>query len=188
MYLAMDCYSDFFSLLSLAQLNNSASLTTLQAAPSPLNPHLVGVSHSASTVHTGHRLPNSPAQVSNSTPLLSEMSTAASRSHGTVHGPVLVASQCSDVDMMMDTVSCPSAINAAPVLSTCRQFSGLKRKREGHLCVGLGDNVDIGSGAEWAAVPPATATTNGHRDDVLNVVDIDLQPDKQKVSLFLSRE
>ena len=182
----MDCYSDFFSLLSLTQLNNnslsSQAATAALSSRSSIVPttSLNELSAAISLSSTGHRiLTHSSAAI----PLSEEMS-AATRAHCGAIGPVLVATSpqysavAGDMDMMDSSESQASALSTA-----CRQFSGLKRKRENgelHHRLALGDDAEMTSGgasaAGWAAVP---VTQNGHSV----MVDVDLQPEREKVSL-----
>lgn len=160
--IGMDCHSDFFSLLSLSQLNSSSSLnlatscsacdTTTGVAPS-----LDG----RGVYHTVSGLLQSPHN---------------NMAHAHSLSPVLVASQHSVKDI--DMIDGSSASNVGSVLSgSCRKFSGLKRKRDGQG-LAVGDDVCVaGSTDYWAAMPMA----NDLRDE-------GLQPNEQKVSLlkFLS--
>lgn len=88
-------------------------------------------------------------------------------------GPVLVATQCSvnnDIDMADGgSMSLDEGANGL----SCRQFSGMKRKRDNAAALAVGDDAEMNGSAEWAA-----ALSNGHNLQV----DLDLQPDKQKVS------
>ena len=159
----MDCHSDFFSLLSLAQVGNSAT----SLAPSFSAQPAAGIApslnqHGALSYSNGHRLRNG------------EMASAHSLGLG---GPILVATQCSvnDVDMADGSVSISEGANGF----SCRQFSGIKRKRDIAAIQQLGDDAEMSGNAEWAAA----AMTNGHNH---LQVDLDLQPEKQKVSIDFS--
>ena len=158
----MDCHSDFFSLLSLAQVNNNAT----SVAPSFSAQPATGIAPSLNQLgalpySNGHRLRNGGG----------EMASAHSLGLG---GPILVATQCSmnDVDMADGSVSVSEGANGL----SCRQFSGIKRKRDtaAGQQLALGDDAEMRGSAEWAAAVP-----NGHNH---LQVDVDLQPEKQKVS------
>ena len=102
------------------------------------------------------------------------MSTAAS-AHSLGLGPVLVASSVSDVDMTDGSMSICEAANGLSSMA-CRKFSGIKRKRDNAAAQQLalvGDDAEMTGSAEWAAMP------NGYNH---LQVDLDLQPEKQKVS------
>ena len=138
----MDCHSDFFSLLSLSQLNTSSSLTLATATVTGVAPSLDG----RGVYHTF--------------PGLLESTHSMAHAHGP--SPVLVASQYSvnDVDMIDGS----SASSGGSVLSgSRRKCSGLKRKRD---CQGLAVGDDacvVGSTNCWAAMPMA----DGLRDEDL---------------------
>ena len=156
----MDCHSDFFSLLSLAQVNNNATSVAPSFSAQPATG--IAPSLSALSYSNGHRLRNGGGEM------------ASAHSLGlNIGGPILVATQCSvnDVDMADGSVSISEGGNGL----SCRQFSGIKRKRDNaavqQLAPVIGD--DAGS-VEWAAAMP-----NGHNH---LQVDLDLQPEKQKVS------
>ena len=156
----MDCHSDFFSLLSLSQLNNA---TTVAACASFTAPPAAGIAPSLNQLSysNGHRLKNGAIEMS-----------AATHSLGL--GPVLVANHCSvneDVDMIVDgPVSMNGSANGHSM--SCRH--GIKRKRDCAQQLALGDDAEMRGGADWAAMP------NGHSPQV----DVDLQPEKQKVSVL----
>ena len=170
----MDCYSDFFSLLSLSQVNHAAasSSTPPEAgiAPSSLN------NNRLESFSNGHRL-GPTSSTFPPTAKKSSMSMATSYSHGGM-GPVLVASQCvNDVEMMDGTCSSSNEAMATASLSTCRQVSGFKRRRGSshHPQLALGDDADRMGSVNWAAMPAASTAEH----DLL--ADADLQPEKQKV-------
>ena len=163
----MDCHSDFFSLLSLAQVNNSAAATSVASAASfSAQPAIGSIAPSSNQLgalsynSNGHRLRNG------------EVMASAPYSLGLLGGPILVPAQCSvnnDVDMADG-----GSMSLDEGLS-CRQFSGVKRKRgNAAAALAVGDDAEMNGSAEWAA-----ALSNGHNLQV----DLDLQPDKQKVSI-----
>ena len=166
----MDCHSDFFSLLSLAQVNSnvytssvtpSAASFSAQPATGIAPPSLNQLG--ALSCSNGHRL------------IIRNGGMASAHSLG--GGPVLVATQCSvnDIDMLDGSVSVGEGANGL----SCRQFSGIKRKRDNaaahQLALAVGDDAEMSGSAEWAA-----AVSNGHH---CLQVDMDLQPEKQKVSI-----
>ena len=154
----MDCHSDFFSLLSLSHLNSSPSL--------PLD-----TSYSASNVDTGIAPSLNARGAYHTVPGLFE---SAHMAHAHGMSPVLVASRCSinDIEMAMDDQS--SSDPTSMFSSSCRRASGSKRKRDSHHeQFAFGDDAEVVNGADcWADMPP------GHDP----LVDVDLQPEKQKVS------
>lgn len=173
---AMDCHSDFFSLLSLSQVNNTATSSALAPAAASLfsaPPPAAGIAPSLNQLglsySNGHRLKNGGG--------VSDMSTAASAHSLGLGGPVLVASQCSvnDIDMTDGSMSTCEGANGLSSMA-CRQFSGIKRKRDNAAAQQLalvGDDAEVRGSAEWATTMP-----NGYSH---LQVDLDLQPEKQKV-------
>ena len=152
----MDSHSDFFSLLSLSQLNSSSSLNL--ATSCSAGGTATGVAPSLDGRGVYHTVSG----------LLHSAHNNMAHAHGL--SPVLVASQHSVKDI--DMVDASSASSAGSVLSgSCRKFSGLKRKRDGQG-LAVGDDVCVaGSTDYWAAMPMV--------DDLR---DEGLQPDQQKVS------